>query len=322
MMITLLFFIIFIILCAIGFASIDCHIYLWFLEKFASGASYTEHLRSQVVWITGASSGIGEYIAYEYAKIGAKIVLSGTNESRLDSVKTQCLDLNSNLAVSDVLVVPFDISDYERHKVCLDRVLEHFKQIDILVNNAGRSQRAAFEKIDIKVDEEMFKVNVFGPIHLTRLVVQHWLSIQYKGQIAVTSSVAGIFPAPFSATYSATKYALHGYFETIRAESMGKIKVTMLCPGPVHSRVLENAFTENHGIRVNRSHSLDSKRMPTQRCAKLCVTAITHRVTEAWISIQPILALCYLSKLAPYVIVLIFTKFMTEEKLMRVREGN
>lgn len=321
-MLSTILFIIFIVLCAVGFAQLDCHIYLWFLDKFASGPSYTEHLRGSVVWITGASSGIGEYIAYEYAKIGCKIVLSGTNEARLDSVKTKCLDLNSNLSVGDVLVVTFDISDYARHKQCLERVLGHFKQIDILVNNAGRSQRANFEKTDIQVDEEMFRVNVFGPVHLTRLVVQHWLQHQFTGQIAVTSSVAGIFPAPFSATYSATKYALHGYFETLRAESMGKIKVTILCPGPVHSRVLENAFTEDYGVKVNRSHSLDARRMSTQRCAKLCVTAITHRVNEAWISFQPILAICYLSKLAPYVIVLIFTRFMTEEKLMKIREGN
>lgn len=304
------------------FSKMDCHLYLWFLNKFAMGPSYTQHLRGQVVWITGASSGIGEYIAYEYAMIGCKLVLSGTNEARLDAVKNKCLDINSNLSIADVLVVPFDISDYSKHVTAFDRVIGHFKQIDILVNNAGRSQRAAFENINIEVDEQMFKVNVFGPIHLTRLVVRYWNDTRHRGQIAVTSSVAGIVPAPMSTTYSATKFSLHGYFETLRAESFGALKITILCPGPVFSRVLENSFTETPGVKVNKSHSTDANRMSTERCAKLCVSAITHRVNEAWISIQPILSLCYLNRHIPYAVVLIFNKFITKEKLMKLREGS
>lgn len=318
---TIVFFIL-LALFIFAFSKIDCHLYLWFLNKFVMGPTYTQHIRGQVVWITGASSGIGEYIAYEYAQLGARLVLSGTNESRLDVVKAKCLDLNSNLAVGDVLVLPFDISDYPRHKACFDRVINHFGQLDILVNNAGRSQRASFEKVDIKIDEDMFKINVFGPVNLSRLVVDYWFKIDYKGQIAITSSVAGIVPAPFSASYSGTKFALHGYFETVRVETFGKVKVTLLCPGPVHSRVLQNAFTEKPGVTVDRQHDPDSYRMSTKRCAELSVTAITHRVCEAWISIQPILTLCYLNKYLPYMIVLIFTRFMSKDKMMKVRDGN
>lgn len=283
--------------------------------------SYTNHLRGQVVWITGASSGIGEYMAYEFAKVGSKLVLSGTNQARLDAVKAKCLDLESSLSVNDILVLPFDISDYLRHKTCLQQVLTHFQRIDILINNAGRSQRASWEKIDINVDEDMFKVNVFGPINLTREVVNFWKSTNQPGQVAVTSSVAGVFAAPYSCTYSGTKFALHGYFECLRIEGYKSIKVTLLCPGPVHSRILESAYTEQPGVQVNQSHAPDSRRMSTERCARLCLTAIVNRVNVAWISIQPVLVCCYLAQYLPNALVLVFTKFMTEEKLKKIREG-
>lgn len=308
-------------ICVYGFSKLDCHIYLWILDRFFASPSYTGHLQGQVVWITGASSGIGEYMAYEFARAGCRIVLSGTNEARLADVKTKCLQMNAILSPADILIVSFDITDFNSHKVALERVLSNFKQIDILINNAGRSQRAAFEKIDITVDEDMFRVNVFGPVHLTRLVVNHWISINYQGQIAVTSSVAGISPAPFSCTYSGTKYALHGYFETLRIESFKNVKVTMLCPGPVFSRILESSFTDQTGILVNKTHPADSNRMSTQRCARLCFVAIVNRVSEAWISIQPVLTVCYLSRYIPQMVTLLYTKFIGEERLMQIREG-
>lgn len=308
-------------LCAYGFMKLDCHIYLWFLDRFFMGPTYTNHMKDRVVWITGASSGIGEHMAYQFAKVNCKLVLSGTNQARLDTVKSKCLDINSGLSVNDILVVPFDISDYSKHRACFERVIGHFRQVDILVNNAGKSQRAAFEKIDIAVDEDMFRVNVFGPIHLTRIVVDHWCKTNYQGQVAVTSSVAGIFASPFSCTYSGTKFALHGYFETLRVEKFKNVKVTLLCPGPVFSRILESSYTEQPGVTVNQQHAPDAKRMSTERCARLCLTAIINRVNVAWISEHPVLACCYLSQYLPNAVVLIFTKFMTEEKLKEIREG-
>ena len=260
-------------------------------------------------------------MAYEFAKYGAKLVLSGTNQARLDAVKSKCLDINSNLGVNDILLIQFDIADYASHRACFERVISHFQAIDILVNNAGRSQRAAFENIDINVDEDMFKVNVFGPISLTRIVVNHWKQTNYKGQVAITSSVAGIMAAPYSCTYSGTKFALHGYFEVLRLEAHQNVKVTLLCPGPVFSRILESAYTEKPGVQVNQSHSPDARRMSTERCARLCLTAIVNRVNVAWISIQPILVCCYLTQYLPSVFVLVMTKFMTEEKLKAIREG-
>lgn len=320
-MLTTILLIIIVALAAYGFTKLDCHIYLWFLDRFFSNSSYTSHLRGRVVWITGASSGIGEYMAYEFAKVGCRLALSGTNELRLAAVKSKCISVGSGLSDSDILVLPFNIDDYSKHKSCFERLIGQFKQLDILINNAGRSQRAAFEKIDITVDEDMFRINVFGPVHLTRIVVDYWNKNNQVGQVAVTSSVAGICPAPYSCTYSGSKYALHGYFETLRVEAYKNVKVTLLCPGPVFSRILETSFTDQPGVQVNKSHAPDATRMTTERCAKLCFTAIVNRVNVAWISIQPVLTVCYLSQYLPNVLALIFTKFMTEEKLMKIREG-
>lgn len=321
-MLALLLLIVLLGLAAYGFSKLDANLYLWLLDRLCSGPAYTSHLRGQVVWITGASSGIGEYLAYEFAKAGCRLALSGTNTSRLADVRAKCLLANPALGEPDVLLVPFDITDFGAHRPSLERLLAHFGgQLDLLINNAGRSQRAAFEKIDILVDEDMFRVNVFGPVHLTRLAVDHWKRAKQVGQVAVTSSVAGILPAPYSCTYSATKYAIHGYFETLRVEAHKDVKVTLLCPGPVFSRILESAFTEQPGVQVNKLHPLDSKRMSTERCAKLCFSAIVNRVPVAWVSIQPILSCCYLSQYLPSVLTLVLTRFITDEKLSEIRDG-
>lgn len=223
---------------------------------------------------------------------------------------------------NDVLVLPFDISDFNRHKACLERVLGHFKQINILINNAGRSQRAAFEQIDLSVDLEMFNINVFGPVNLTRVVLNHWYKHKEPGHVVVTSSAAGILGAPYSCTYSGTKFALHGYFEALRTEaSQRKIKVTLLCPGPVFSNVLMNSFTSKPGEVVNKAHESDARRMSTKRCARLCLIAIAFKINEAWISIQPVLLFMYASRYMPSLTNFANSRFMSEDRLRTIREG-
>ncbi|KAG9510751.1 Histone deacetylase 6, partial [Fragariocoptes setiger] len=276
-----------------------------------------DELAGKVVWITGASSGIGEYVAYELAKSGCLLALSGTDEVRLNTVRQ--LGGGNEKAV---LVVPFNITDFNRHKACMDKVLHRFSKIDILFNNAGRSQRASFEEIELSVDKDMFDVNVFGPIHLTRTLVNYWYNKNYSGQIAVTSSVAGITGAPFSATYCATKFALHGYFESLKVEGYPKgIRITLFCPGPVFSRLLQSAFTAKAGATVNKSHDENAKRMATDRCARLCVVAVAHKLNLSWITMQPILVFLYVERYFYELGTMVMTRMMTKEKLMTLREG-
>lgn len=115
---------------------------------------------------------------------------------------------NNQLQDNDILVIPLDMLDFDSHKKHFDHAVRHFGTVDILINNAGRSQRALWEEIDVKVDQQMFNLNVFSTLNLSRIALKHF-NAKGSGQIAVTSSVTGIVSMPFSPTYTASKYAIH-----------------------------------------------------------------------------------------------------------------
>lgn len=281
-------------------------------------------LKGKVVWITGASSGIGEGIAYELAKVGAHLVLSGTNEENLELVKNNCLGFGRDKG-TEVLVLPFNICDFSAHSGQLQKVLHHYGKLDILVNNAGRSQRAAFEDTLIEIDKAVFDCNVFGAVSLTRCVVKHFVEAGQRGHIAVTGSASGKLGTPFLAAYTGAKHALQGYFECLRLESviLGGLDVTITCPGPITSRIRERAFTAAPGKLHNVKEPPDLKLMATERCVYLTAVAIANKLDEAWISLNPVLLDMYLAQYAPsvyrnYIVKLLLTK----EKVMEMREGN
>ncbi|KFM76158.1 Dehydrogenase/reductase SDR family member 7, partial [Stegodyphus mimosarum] len=280
----------------------------------------SDRLRNKVIWITGASSGLGEYLAYELAKHGNKLILSGTNKERLESVKAKCSEIG--LPEDDILVLPFNMTDYDVHEECIKKVLQKFGKLDILVNNAGRSQRANFEDIDISVDKELFDINVFATLNLTRKVLPHFLENK-SGHFVVTSSCVGKMGAASSASYTASKHALHGYFETLRTEMSDKnIDVTILCPGPVFSRFLENAFTGAPRQKFGKPTLSTDRRMPTERCGRLMAVAMAHKVDEAWICIQPCLIFFYLAQYTPtFFRKIIIGKLYTAERAEKFREG-
>lgn len=299
------------------FLKFDCDLTLWYYENYGKPIS---DLKGKVVWITGASSGIGEHVAYQFAAVGARLVLSGTNEERLKKVKENCLQKGLNQR--DVLILAFNITDTSAHKANLDAVLKHFSKLDILVNNAGRSLRAKFSEMDIEVDRDIFNVNVFGTINLTRLVLNYFLNNSVKGHFVVTSSVSGKFGPAFMSGYAATKHALHGYFESIRNEYSTKdIKVTMICPGPVFSRISENSFTAKAGEKLGLQIGDTAKRMPTERCAQLIGVATSNSLAECWISPHPVLIMYYLYQYIPTISRFLFPKIITPERSQRIRDG-
>lgn len=280
---------------------LDCDFVLKFKEWF--GDKPEDKLRGKVVWITGASSGIGEHLAYELAKCECKLVLSARRKEELERVKEGCIGLARAESLSvDVLVLPLDVTDHDNHKNHTQAVINHFHGIDILVNNSGRSQRSlVLDTPNIDVDQAMMDINVIGPISLTKAVVPHMIK-QKSGQIVVTSSVAGKVGSPGQATYSATKFAIQGYFDALRMEvNEHNIGVTLVCPGPVQTDVVANAFTEdvNKPFKEKATVRQDSKRMPPARCAKLMSIAIANRMNEVWISPNPVLLFVYVSQYCP-----------------------
>lgn len=286
----------------------DADIPMMFYEKFGKPLS---SVRGQVYWIVGASSGVGEYLAYELVANGAKVVLSARRESELEKVKTQCLAIGKKSGISeeDILLLPVDITNLDLHQQYFDAVISHFGTLDVLVNNAGRSQRATWLDINIQVDRDLFDTNVFGLVNLSRIVVPYFLS-KKKGQVAVSSSVCGKMGPPCSATYNATKHALHGYFETLRSElhSQG-VLVTMLCLGPFFSDILSACATGKPGEKLKGSMTQHDRRMTTDRCARLCLIAIVNKIDEAWISINPALLTLYAAQYSPTLFRSVMAKF-------------
>ncbi|GFR69033.1 dehydrogenase/reductase SDR family member [Elysia marginata] len=257
-------------------------------------------LCGKVVWVTGASSGIGEAIAYCLADAGCRLVLSARREDELNRVKKTCLaSAKCKLQEDDIMVLPLDVTDFDSHEKKVQVVLEYFNTVDILINNAGKSQRASWNEVELSVDKEMFEINTLGPVSLTHALLPHMIG-RKQGQIAVVSSLAGKTGAPLSRSYTGCKHAVQGYFDSLRTEmSTNNIDVTVICPGPVFSDFLLHAATGKKGEVVGKPVSKKEKRMTAERCAYLTCVAIANRQYEAWVTQQPILLLVYLAQHFP-----------------------
>lgn len=210
--------------------------------------------QNQVIWITGASSGIGEGLAYELAKQGAKLILSARNVNALEQVRARCQEV---AAASDPYVLPLDVADLDSLPAKAEEARVHFGGIDILVNNAGVGQRGYVVDTQIAVQRRVMQVNYFGTIALTKAVLPAMIE-QHSGQIVVVGSLAGRLPVPGRAAYAASKHALHGFFDALRGEVYEYgIKVTLICPGFVHTRISENALMPDgsrRGGTVDKEH--------------------------------------------------------------------
>ncbi|XP_051833734.1 dehydrogenase/reductase SDR family member 7 [Antechinus flavipes] len=255
-------------------------------------------LSNMVVWVTGASSGIGEELVYQLSKLGASLVLSSRKANELERVKNKCLEI-SNLKEKDILVLPLDLTDRSSHEAATKTVLQKFGQIDILVNNGGRSQRSLFVETNLDVYKEIMEINFLGTISLTKCVLPHMIE-RKQGKIVTVSSVMGITAAPLASGYSASKHALHGFFNSLRSEltTYPEITVMIICPGPVQSNIVQNAFTEEVSKKIENPGKQDYK-MATSRCVRLMLVSMANDLKEAWIAEQPYLSFCYIGQYAP-----------------------
>lgn len=240
----------------------------------------TQQLQSKTIWITGASSGVGEGMVPVFHREGADLIISGRREAELERVKALCTD-----GPGSVTVVPFDITDAVAREAAAREVLKNFARIDILVNNAGIGQRSLAKDTTLDVDRRIMEVDFFAPIALTKLVLPRMIE-QRGGHLVVTSSVAGKHGVPFHATYCAAKHALHGWFDTLRIEHLkDSIAVTLLVIAGIRSHVFEHALTAD-GSEYGRNDWGGDSGMSAEDCAKRVVTAIVNREPEVVISIE------------------------------------
>ncbi|ESO02714.1 hypothetical protein HELRODRAFT_65082 [Helobdella robusta] len=252
-----------------------------------------DKLKGRVCWVTGASSGIGEYLSYELARANCKLVLSARNKAALDEVKKRCLT-TGRLTEDDILVLPFDVKNVGYHKEAMQIVLKKFNQIDILINNAGRSQREFIIDTDISVDKELIDLNVLSPISLVKCVLPDMIK-RKSGHIVVTSSLAGKFGLPYSASYCLSKWAINGWHESLYCEmKQHNIDVTIVCPGPIDTKCEDNC--------ISNSFKKSVKKMTSSRCAELMLVAIVNKLQEVWIARQPFLFFTYLNQFLPQLV--------------------
>jgi dehydrogenase/reductase SDR family protein 7B len=241
-------------------------------------------LKHKIIWITGASSGIGEALVYECAKQGARIVLSARRLEELNRVARQ-----SKLHEDDFIILPFDLSDTGCANAYVETILRKFGRIDVLINNGGQSQRA--EAIDTTADTErkLFEINYFSAVNLSKAVLPVMLK-NAEGKIVVISSIAGKFGFYLRSTYSAAKHALYGYFESLRLEIEKKgVSVLIVSPGKIKTNVSLNAEA-GAGNSHNKMDESHENAMSAEECARQIVDAILDEKEEVLIGGKELLA--------------------------------
>ncbi len=229
--------------------------------------------KNKTVWITGASSGIGEALAYEFSKQGANLVLSARNVEALEKVKSKCS------TEADIVIQPLDISDFVAIPKTASQVLEKVGRLDILVNNAGISQRSLVRETDFSVYEQLINVNLLGTICLTKAVLPHFIHNQ-SGHFVVITSITGKFATPLRSGYAASKHGLHGFFDALRLESYAdNIKVTLTTPGFVKTNISINALTAD-GSKQNKMDAGQASGLLPSDLAKMLIRDIKKEKRE------------------------------------------
>ena len=232
---------------------------------------------NKVVWITGASSGIGKALALELSKQEALLILSSRNKKALEVVQKECMYPDK------VHIIELDLMDYANMEIKVTKALTFFGRIDILVNNGGISQRSLAKETTIEVDKQIMDINYLGTVALTKAVLPHFIKNNF-GQFVVTTSIVGKIGTPLRSSYAASKHALHGFFDSLRAEVFeNNITVTLICPGFVTTNISKNALTGD-GTPQETMDKATSNGIEPVRFAKLMAKAIKNKKEEAYIS--------------------------------------
>jgi short-subunit dehydrogenase len=237
-------------------------------------------LQNKVIWLTGASSGIGEALAYALARKKVRLILSARRKEELERVKGNC----HPLAQPNIRILPLDLSEGSTLQLTTEAAIQLFGQIDILINNGGISQRALAKDTIVDADRRIMEVDYFGTIALTKYLLPHFLK-RKSGHYVTVSSVMGIIGTPYRSGYAAAKHALHGFFDSLRAELWKESKsiyVTIICPGWVRTNISMNALMGD-GSKLNQMDSTTSDGLEPKDVAKRINTAIEARKNEVYI---------------------------------------
>lgn len=231
------------------------------------------YFQPKTVWITGASSGIGEALAVRLSKTGCKLVLSARRTEELERVKNRCAQ------PENVFLLPLDVTDFDAAPQAAARATAFSGRVDVLINNAGVSQRSLVKETLFDVDRRMMGINFLGTVAITKAILPHFLQ-NGQGHYVTVSSVTGKYGTPFRSAYAASKHALHGFFDSLRAElEPSGIKVTVICPGFIKTPITYAALTGD-GSPLNQSDTGNANGIDPDVFAEKMLRAVAKQKRE------------------------------------------
>lgn len=250
------------------------------------------YYNDKVIWITGASSGIGEALAYALNKRGARLILSARRVDELERVQALCDNGDTK-----VKILQLDLADAGSIESKAEEAIELFGRVDMLFNNGGISQRALALDATMDSVRRMMEVNFFGTVAITKAVLPQMLE-RGHGHIVVTSSVMGKIGTRYRSAYAATKHALHGWFDCLRQEVLREgIHVTLVCPGFVKTDITKNALQAD-GTPFRKMGELHKKAMTADQFAEKLLPKVSSGKEEIYIGGKEILTI-YLKRFMP-----------------------
>ena len=251
------------------------------------------YFQGKTVWITGASSGIGEALAYEFAKYDTKLILSARRKEELERVAANCRKLGS-----EAHVYLLDLSISAQITETSEHILQAFSHVDFLVNNGGISQRSLVIETPVEVDRQIMEVDFFSGVTLAKSVLPSMEKRKF-GHIIVISSITGLFGFPMRSAYSAAKHAILGFYETLWAEMHENgINVTIACPGRIRTNISYHALTKDgkpHGVM---DHGLNEG-LSAEQCARKIMIAVQKKKVVAYIGRKELL-MVYFKRYVPW----------------------
>ena len=248
---------------------------------------------NKTVWITGASSGIGRAAANRWAELGARVILSSRKQEALQEVANQWTEEQQ----SQSFILPLDLSQSEQLSDKVAEALQWAGTVDVMVHCGGISQRSTVLETALDVDRRVMEVDYFGTLALTKALLPHFVE-RKAGQFVVVTSLMGLFSSPLRSGYCGAKHALHGFFESLRAEHHDDgIGVTMVCPGFIHTNISMNAVVGD-GSQQGTMDAKTGAGLSPEECAAKLVRAVERRKPEVLIGRFEIVG-AYLKRFAP-----------------------
>jgi len=232
--------------------------------------------KDKVIIVTGASSGIGLASATRFASLGAKVVLAARSLDKLEKIAEQLS--NSQQSTANVLCVKTDVTKEEDCKNLVEQTIKHFGKIDVLVNNAGISMRAVFKDMDLKVMRALMDTNFWGTVYCTKYALPYLL--ETKGSVVGVISTAGYVGLPARTAYSASKFAVRGFLETLRIEHLyDDLHVMIFAPGFTTSNIRNVALSAD-GTPQGETPRNENRMMSAERVARIMARGIYKRKTH------------------------------------------